>query len=313
MWIHSDDTTNVFLGVNAGRSNIVVPGFNFKGKFNTATGVNALMMNVEANANTATGSNALRATTTGGINTATGVNSLLLNTTGGFNTATGSNALDENTSGTFNTASGFNALHLNTTGSFNTAIGSDATFNTGALFNTTAIGYDAGGIVNTNNRIEIGNTSISFIGGQVGFSTYSDARIKENIKEDVPGLDFINKLRPVTYNLNIHRQNEMTNKGKRGEWDSKYDIESITMSGFLAQDVEQAALQTGYNFSGVQKPANPNELYSLRYSDFVMPLVKAVQELNEELKTEVSKLKSDNAELLQRLERLEALLEVDKK
>lgn len=313
MWIHSDDTTNAFIGINAGAFNIVTGGINFKGKFNTALGFNSFSKSVEGNANTALGSNALKSNTTGGINTATGVNALINNTLGGFNTGVGSNALDENTTGTFNTSLGFNALHLNVTGHFNTALGSDATFNIGDLFNTTAIGFDAGGIVNANNRVEIGNPSITFIGGQVGFSTYSDARIKENIREDVPGLDFINKLRPVTYNLDIHKQREMMKKEDTPNWDSKYDIESITMSGFLAQDVEKAATESGYDFSGVQKPANPNELYSLRYSDFVMPLVKAVQELNATLNSEVSRLESENEALIQRLERLEALLGVKDK
>jgi hypothetical protein len=47
--------------------------------------------------------------------------------------------------------------------------------------------------------------------------------------------------------------------------------------------------------------------------DFVMPLVKAVQELNVELKQKVTELKSENQELFLRIERLEALLQDDKK
>lgn len=50
------------------------------------------------------------------------------------------------------------------------------------------------------------------------------------------------------------------------------------MTGFVAQEVEKAAKETGYDFSGVQRPSNPNKLYSIRYSEFVVPLVKAVQE-----------------------------------
>ncbi len=103
----------------------------------------------------------------------------------------------------------------------------------------------------------------------------------------------------------------MIYRGKPGanvEWQGKYDIEKIRMTGFLAQDVEEAALSSGYDFSGLQRPTNPDELYSLRYSDFVMPLVKAVQELNENLQDEVESLKSQNAELTQRLEKLEAMM-----
>ncbi len=54
--------------------------------------------------------------------------------------------------------------------------------------------------------------------------------------------------------------------------------ESITYSGFIAQEVEEAAKKAGYNFSGVKKPQNDKDNYGLTYSDFVVPLVKAVQE-----------------------------------
>ena len=117
-----------------------------------------------------------------------------------------------------------------------------------------------GGVSSTSNRVEIGNTSVTWIGGQVTWSTYSDERIKENVSENVPGLAFINKLRPVTYNLNIHKQNEMMYKGKekQEEWASKYDIEKIRMTGFIAQEVEKAAQEISYNFSGVEKPKDEN-------------------------------------------------------
>ena len=62
------------------------------------------------------------------------------------------------------------------------------------------------------------------------------------------------------------------------------------MTGFLAQDVEKAAKESGYDFSGVQIPANPDELYSLRYSDFVMPLVKAVQEQQKIIETQEERI-----------------------
>ena len=57
-----------------------------------------------------------------------------------------------------------------------------------------------------------------------------------------------------------------------------YDIEKIRMSGFLAQDVEAAAKKIGYDFNGVDVPKNDKSLYGLKYAEFVVPLVKAVQE-----------------------------------
>jgi hypothetical protein len=80
-----------------------------------------------------------------------------------------------------------------------------------------------------------------------------------------------------------------------------FDIEKIKMTGFLAQDVETAAKSIGYNFSGVDVPKNSNELYSLRYSDFVVPLVKAVQE-QQQIITDQQKIIN---ELLIRVSKLE--------
>jgi hypothetical protein len=129
------------------------------------------------------------------------------------------------------------------------------------------------------------------------------------VREDVPGLDFINRLRPVTYHLNIHRQNDMiyANSNKViPDWEGKYDIEQIRMTGFLAQDVEEAALATEFDFSGIQKPQRDQELYTLRYAEFVVPLVKAVQEVNQRLEAEVETLQSENEDLRERIEILEA-------
>ena len=43
-------------------------------------------------------------------------------------------------------------------------------------------------------------------------------------------------------------------------------------------EVEAAAKKLGFDFSGVDAPKNENDMYGLRYAEFVVPLVKAVQE-----------------------------------
>ena len=66
-------------------------------------------------------------------------------------------------------------------------------------------------------------------------------------------------------------------------------------TGFVAQEVEQAAKDAGYNFSGLDKPKNENDFYGLRYADFVVPMVKAIQEqqkLIEKLTKKIEKLES---------------------
>ena len=174
----------------------------------------------------------------------------------------------------------------------------------GTLSNYSGLGYNVGGFSSASNMVEIGNTSVSVIRGQVGFSTYSDKRIKTNIKSNVPGLAFITKLNPVTYNLDIHKQNEIIYKGKKeadADFEGKYDIEKVTQTGFIAQEVDTAAKELNYDFNGVDQPKNENDLYTLKYAEFVVPLVKAVQEQQKMIET----LQKINVELALRLEKLE--------
>ena len=66
-------------------------------------------------------------------------------------------------------------------------------------------------------------------------------------------------------------------------------------SSQAAQEVEEAAQSLGYEFSGVDAPKNADDLYGLRYAEFVVPLVKAVQELyttNEALVKRIAALES---------------------
>lgn len=75
----------------------------------------------------------------------------------------------------------------------------------------------------------------------------------------------------------------------------KSGIKKIKFIGFLAQDVQKAAEESGFDFPGIDIPKNEKEVYSLRYSDFIMPMIKAIQELkteNDMLKEEIGKLKT---------------------
>ena len=331
---------NTTVGVYAGTSNTT-------GSFNTASGYSALYATTTGSSNTATGNYALTTNTTGGSNTGTGVFSLYQNKTGskntayginahysnttannnaafgsyalrntigtgGFNTAVGTYALDANTTGSQNTGVGYEAGQANQTGINNTSVGAVSGY-TNSTDNSMCLGYLAGNTYGASNTVTCGNSSISFMVAQVPWSNFSDRRIKDNIKENVPGLVFINKLKPVTYHLNIHREDEMLYKGKKpaGEWRGKYDIEKKLMTGFIAQDVEQAANDMGYEFSGIHKPETEDGLYSITYSDFVVPLVKAVQELskiNDAQKNTIADLQNENNSLEQRLSKLEAMM-----
>ena len=100
----------------------------------------------------------------------------------------------------------------------------------------------------------------------------------------------------------------LTGNKETADFPGKYDVEKIKFSGFLAQEVEQAAKETGYDFSGLHKPNNSNDPYALSYETFVVPLVKAVQEQQtqiENLNKQNNLLKNQNEMLIKRLERIE--------
>ena len=211
------------------------------------------------------------------------------------NVGVGINALTNNSTGEYNTAVGKSAMSNNVSGSSNTAVGWAAGpgYGHNSLTNTSAFGREAS--VVASNEISIGNGSVSWIGGNVTWSTFSDERGKNSIKEDVKGLDFIMKLRPVTYHIDKDKLDAIKGIKDNSYYPEKYDIEKIKQTGFLAQEVESAAKESNYDFSGVKAPVNENKPYSISYAEFVVPLVKAVQEQQlviEELKKEIEELKS---------------------
>lgn len=92
-------------------------------------------------------------------------------------------------------------------------------------------------------------------------------------------------LRPVVYNFNTRKYEEFLTKDLAPDQQKihmqgkNFDAStSIRQSGFLAQEVEDAVKKSGYNFSGLHVPENDNDNYSLSYAQFVVPLVKGMQE-----------------------------------
>lgn len=324
------------------------------GDNNVANGYAALYLNTGGTYNTAIGNQALYNNTTGIENTATGAFSLYNNTTASDNTASGFYALFANSTGTFNVADGYTAAQNNIYGSSNTAIGFASLQNTTGSDGNTALGYNAGAaydngyyncfigsetdaagadfyntialghgtIVTAPNMMRVGNGATTSIGGPVGWSTISDARVKKNIRQNVPGLDFINKLRPVSYTIDLaaidriiqppSRQNKTGKVNQqtvsRQMSDAFKAKEQIVYTGFMAQEVETAAKAMHYDFSGVDIPKNDKDLYGLRYAEFVVPLVKAVQELaaqNKQLISDNELLQQQKEEMLKRLSAIE--------
>jgi hypothetical protein len=245
-------------------------------------------------------------------NTAIGNNALFLNSIGYSNTACGYNSSSIISSGNFNTSLGANSLGNNTTGSYNTAIGYNTGPSSSGYGNTTCLGTDAS--ADGNDKVRIGNIWVVSIGGYQNWTNISDGRFKENINENVPGLEFISKLRPVNYQLDRERINDFTGitasheKIRKTQPDAQFlagGRYSAVTTGFIAQEVEEAAKSLGFDFSGVDAPENENGLYGLRYAEFVVPLVKAVQEQQQQIED----LKAKNAILEERLATIESKMD----
>ncbi len=319
---------NTGVGQNALRSN--QDGFS-----NTALGADALYSSASAYDNTALGGSALYTNTSGYYNTAAGALSLFSNTTGHSNVAVGNYALQNNTTGFLNSSLGFNAgpssgnnnvHHSIAIGSaavpnaiYSIAIGSDVTINSSANGLSTAIGalssvgpditnatvIGSRGVVNSSNTIVLGNNAITSLRCNVQtISSLSDSRIKENIDENVPGLSFITRLRPVTYRVNKNKEALLV-----GYDQSSVKDDLTTHSGFLAQEVEKAAEAVGYNFEGVRK--EENKYYTLGYTLFVIPLVQAVKDLNDEitsLKDRLSRSEDAYTRLSKKIEEMQKLM-----
>lgn len=251
---------NVAIGSQAGQNN-VVGGLNvligWRAGFGTASGL--------FNGNTFVGAQAGQVATSG-PNTFIGEKSGLATSNGTQNVFVGNSSGLLNNSGAQNTFLGYFAGDTNTGGQGITTVGYNSDVSLPNLTNATAIG--SGAIVDADNKVRIGNTAVTVIQGQVAFTNVSDRRFKTNIAPIASGLDVIMNLKPVSYNMK-------NSADTRLNW------------GFIAQDVEQLV---GTNNAVVTVGTDKDRSLGLRYSDFVAPLVKAVQEQQDQISDLNSKL-----------------------
>ena len=322
-------TSNTFLGYTGNTANT--------GPYNTFVGYSAAANNTSGQGNTAVGSYTLLNNLSGYENVAVGKSSMYGNTGGYNNTAVGDYALSSNQNNTQNTAIGYFALgntsasdgntalgyqagNSNNNGYYNCFIGSETGTAGSDYYNVIALGH--GTTCTAPSQVIIGNSATSSYKTYAPWSLVSDGRYKKNIKEDVPGLAFINKLRPITYNLdatgldnflnrNRSKENHTGSEGKTLMDKALEEKEKAIQTGFIAQEVEKAAKEINYNFSGVEAAKNENDVYGLRYAEFVVPLVKAVQELslkNDLKDKQILDLENKNHDLDERLKKLESLI-----
>ena len=123
-----------------------------------------------------------------------------------------------------------------------------------------------------------------------GTSACSDKKFKKNIVESPFGLDFINKLDSVQWEWDSDKF-ESSNKREILGWRQT----NRRFHGMLAQDVLTAVEDMGYSYSDfagikisdvIDKESEEKigENYHLRYSQFISPIIKSIQELSEEIK-----------------------------
>lgn len=291
-WYNVADGDSSLFSNTAGSSNVAVGASalysNTTGSSNIAIGVKALYRSQNNSNNIAIGDSAMLDYNDGTFADymlAAGTKALMSNTYGFYNTALGGLSLSKNTTGACNTAVGFNALVSNKHGSNNTAVGCYANVSGEGFSNATAIGN--GAVATASNQVMLGNTSVTSVRAAGSYVIYSDGRFKKNVQENVPGLAFINLLKPVTYHYDIQNLNkkidaaaDKRSTGEAGMVDAIAKKEKTQFTGFIAQEVEQAASKLHFDFSGVYKPQSDKDVYGLDYAGFVVPLVKAVQELS---------------------------------
>jgi len=322
---------NVVIGKDAGYSMTVSSGMNvmvgYTAGYNCTTGVQNVFIGERAGY----GDSAQ----TGDYNIGIGSESLDSLTDGNMNVAIGHEAGEDITSGRYNTLVGIRAgQNITTTGdeathpSSNTCIGlySGDVISTGArnitlgafadcaatVDDQIAIGYST--VTSGTFGIAIGNnisaatntfvfgktsnyaTSTTFTNsGACTFTFASDERKKTNIKDVVIGLDFINELRPRTFNWKPseeypeewHAWNEDENGNRIYH---EIDTET-TMHGFIAQEGKEVLDKYGVT-STIDVWAEGEEgIQRFNENKLIIPLIKAVQELSAKVETLEAQIK----------------------
>ena len=193
------------------------------------------------------------------------------------------------TTGAKNTGFGYQSANTVTDGTENTVVGWDADVSASGAVNQTVIGSETTGVAD--NSVTLGNSSVNNVymasdsGAKVwctNIDSSSDARIKKNVEKITLGLDFVNELNPVTFNM--RKAEEWDDDLKKEQvWyeniDSSRDIDDEESKiGFIAQEVK--ACLDKYNVDcDIHSVQEHSKIEAIDYSRLVVPLVKAVQEL----------------------------------
>ena len=156
-------------------------------------------------------------------------------------------------------------------------------------------------VIDSTGRFGIGTTTPSYMltvngkpgaNGYTQFTNYSDARLKNNIKNIDNSLDKIMQLHPVQFNYNDEYLNLYNDTNSL----------AIVRKGFIAQEVKEIFPE----MVGTVK-IKEKEYYDLNLSNLQVYMVKAIQELN----AKNEKLQSEMTETVKQLENKITQLQTD--
>jgi hypothetical protein len=281
--------------LTTGQYNVAIGGDSPLGACNTgsknvAIGNGALLQSDGESANIAIGSDTLTGAVNGGeYNVAMGDAAGTAVTTGDNNTIVGREAGHDCTTGENNTFIGGFAGDVAVGGSNNICIGYEADLSANDISHGITIGYNMTSSSNVFAFGKSGDVVSNTFSSNANWSRSSDIRKKREIYDQGLGLDFINDLRTV--NFQWKPQNEFPKEWNDYNETSSNDTE-VVMHGFIAQEVKEAldkhASKRDSVFAGWSEGEDGMQHTSREM--FVIPLIKAVQELSTEVKELKAKL-----------------------
>ena len=260
------------------------------GQYNHIFGMNAGSTFDTESHNVAFGLSALGSTIAGGeYNTAIGNVAGDAITSGDANTCVGYQAGGAITEGSENVFVGRTAGDSCTTGSNNILLGVGINPSSNSGDHCLGLGNNFGVAANDFSFGKASNVVTNDFDADANWSRSSDARKKREIYDQELGLDFINDLRTVRFQWKPSNEfpKEWNDYSEKNNMDT-----SVIMHGFIAQEVKEAldkhANEKDKNFSGWKEGEDGMQHTSREM--FVIPLIKAVQELSAEVKELKAKL-----------------------
>ena len=230
------------------------------------------------------GYSALNTATTAHDNIVIGYQAGVYMTTGGYNTLIGKYAGRDITTSDDNVAIGYEAALNLEDGHENTCVGRSAGEDLTTGGNNLLLGKTAGrsnspsgSLTSHNNMVCLGNNDIDNIYCANSSISTSDQRDKTDFTEWTHGLDWINKLKPITYRWD--KRSWYANNTP----DGSKKTQRLHL-GFKAQEV--LAIEQADGYAGKKEDMlliNLNEddtAYGMKYERLVVVLTKAVQELS---------------------------------